>query len=102
MKGRTPTASEKRHMVRTRAIGCLPCMNMGIDTPAEYTELHHTMGKTKPDAHLKVLPLCPTHHRPYSKAGLHYNLREWEKVHGTQEELLEQVNQMLGIKCDTN
>lgn len=59
--GRKPTVDEQRHMQRVQALGCIICrIYRRQNTPAE---IHHTDGKTKPDAHKKVLPLCPPHHR---------------------------------------
>jgi len=95
VKGRNPTAEEKRHMAKVSSIGCIACLNMGYNTPPEYTLIHHCEGKTKPDAHFKVLPLCDRHHSRYYKTGLHYNKRQWEKEHGTERELMEQVRDIL-------
>ena len=95
MLGRNPTAKEKRHMAAVRQIGCIACLNMGIETPPEYTCIHHVDGKTKPDAHLKVLGLCDAHHSRYARTGLHYNKTLWESEHGTQEALLMQIRTMI-------
>ena len=95
MKGRNPTAAEKRHMSAVRQIGCIACLNNGIETPPDYTLIHHIDGKTKPNAHFKVLPLCDPHHSRYTRTGLHYNRVEWEAENGTQAELLQQVEAML-------
>jgi len=96
MKGRNPTAEESRHMARVNQIGCIACLNMGIETPPEYTLIHHTDGKTKPGAHFKVLPLCDGHHSRYEKTGFHNNPTRWEQEHGTEQELLDQVAEILG------
>jgi hypothetical protein len=82
-------------MTAVNSIGCIACLNMGIETPPEYTLIHHTDGKTKPNAHMKTLPLCEHHHSPYHKTGLHNNMTRWEATHGTQEELLAQVEAIL-------
>lgn len=95
MRGRKPTAEEVRHMCDVRALGCLACKNQMIYTPPEYTLIHHVYGKTKPDAHLKVLPLCDRHHSPHYTTGLHANKTEWQLEHGTEEKLLEQVRELL-------
>ena len=56
MKGRNPTAKEKRHMDKVSQIGCIVCRNQGnLFVPSE---IHHTQGKTKVNAHFLVLPLC--------------------------------------------
>jgi len=95
MKGRNPTADESRHMTAVNKIGCIACLNMGIETPPEYTSTHHVEGKTKPGAHFKVLPLCPAHHIQYSREGIHFNKYEWQIKHGTEAELLQQVEDIL-------
>lgn len=91
MKGRTPTAAEGRYMTKIKNLGCIACSNMEIETPPEYTLIHHTDGKTKPNAHYRSIPLCDPHHSPLLKTGLHANKTVWEEEHGTEEELLNQV-----------
>jgi hypothetical protein len=83
-------------MTAVNSIGCIACLNMGYETPPDYTLIHHIDGKTKPKAHFKVLPLCDNHHSRYQKTGLHYNLTRWELEHGTEDELLAQVESLLG------
>jgi len=68
---------------------------MGIETPPEYTLIHHTIGKTVPGAHFKVLPLCEHHHSPYHLTGFHNNPTRWQEDNGTQAELLQQVESLL-------
>jgi hypothetical protein len=60
MKGRTPTAQEKRLADKIAQLGCVACAQMGIDNPV--ISLHHVHGRTKPLAHAKQLPLCAHHH----------------------------------------
>ena len=60
LKGRVPNREELDHMGRVAEIGCIVCKNKGLYSPSE---IHHTEGKTKEGAHLKVLPLCFEHHR---------------------------------------
>lgn len=82
-------------MKRVRALGCIACYNMGVETPEQFTCIHHIEGQRKPGAHFKVIGLCDGHHSRYEVTGLHYNLREWENEYGTQEQLLEQIEEML-------
>lgn len=96
LKGRTPTAEESRYMAAINQIGCIACRNMGIDTPPEYTLIHHTDGKTKPGAHFLTLPLCWGHHDRCSPYGFHRNPTEWQAVHGTEEELMDQCARLAG------
>ena len=94
MKGRTPTADEKRHMAAVAELGCCVCRRvLGVHSPAA---IHHTDGKTKPGAHMRVLPLCGIHHQTggYGVA-LHAGRVEWERRYGTAAELLEWVESNL-------
>lgn len=69
MKGRTPTADERRVMDAIGKLPCICCTLRGRTNPL--IALHHTDGRVKPDAHKKVLPLCAGHHdTPVDKAAL--------------------------------
>lgn len=91
MKGRTPTAAERRHMKKVADMGCIVCRReFGLFSPAA---VHHIDGKTKPGAHMRVLPLCGAHHQTGGYGiALHAGRAEWERRYGTQEELLEIVD----------
>ena len=70
MKGRNPTAKEKRHMDKVSQIGCIVCRNQGNDfVPSE------TMNGLWVSRH------------PWKK--------EFEKRYGTEQELLDQVKEIL-------
>ena len=91
MKGRTPTSAEDRHMDAVAELGCVVCrIHLGVFSPAA---IHHIDGKTKPGAHMRVLPICPNHHTNggYGVA-LHSGRVEWEKRYGTQAELMAWVS----------
>lgn len=60
-KGRTPTADERRVMDALGRLPCIACLMHGKIT--EEVSLHHIDGRTKPDAHKLVLPLCKWHHQ---------------------------------------
>ena len=86
-------------MDKVQQLGCIVCANRGFpDVPAE---IHHTKGKTVKDAHLYVLPLCPSHHRfgghiePISR---HPYKKRFEDAYGTEAELLECVGEILAGK----
>ena len=104
MKGRKPTRLEQEHMDKVRSIGCIICKKYG---KSRYAEIHHVIGKTKPNAHYKVLPLCPDHHRNflYKDGGpisVHpYNAR-FEAKYGKQEPLLEEVQKIIDNMNDDN
>lgn len=111
LKGRTPTAEEKRLMDLIGALPCVACRKMGV---INYViSLHHTDGRTKPYAHAKSLPLCAPHHDtpltpeereihgdayPVHAKGSYGGKKAFESAYGTQEELLSEVYQELGIE----
>ena len=103
MKGRQPTQKEQKHMNCVADLGCIVCYNNGFpNTPAE---IHHVYGRTKPNCHMEVLPLCYEHHRKGGLNGLssptdlpisrHPYKRRFEEAYGTEEQLLSQVNILL-------
>lgn len=97
MKGRNPNKQEKMWMDSISRVGCIVC-NIFYDchTPAE---IHHIDGKTKPEAHLKTIPLCYRHHREGVKNDLYVSRHpfkhEFEERYGTEENLLEKVKELL-------
>lgn len=91
---RTPTDEEKRLWDRMAALGCIACLEDGKLT--REVSIHHTDGRTKPDCHKKVLPLCAGHHQDGTGEdkdliAVHPYKREFEAKYGPQEELLEKV-----------
>lgn len=111
LTGRHQTVAEKRLGSRLATLGCICCRNQGwisnaaIDEASlQYVSLHHVEGRTKPWAHAMVLPLCHFHHQTAAPADapaelfpLHGNAKNrWEKVNGTQLQLLKQVYDMIG------
>ena len=103
MKGRNPSKEEKEYMDKVQQLGCIVCANRGLpDVPAE---IHHTRGKTVKDAHLYVIPLCPSHHRygghtePISR---HPYKKRFEDAYGTEAELLEQVQKKIDLAGSKN
>ena len=79
MKGRNPTVKEKKHMDKVQQLGCIVCHLSGMESvPAE---IHHIEGKTKQNAHLKVLPLCYEHHRMGVKTDLFVSRHPWLLVY---------------------
>lgn len=94
MKGRNPTADEKRWMNAAAELGCIVCLNeFGIESPAA---IHHIEGKTKEGAHFLTIGLCGSHHQTGGEGvALHHNKTRWEAKHGTQYELLQQVRDII-------
>lgn len=93
MRGRPPTADEKRWMNDVASLGCIVCRKEGKEqTPAE---IHHLDGKTKTGAHFHVIPLCYFHHREGSTSPLfvsrHPYKRRFEERYGTELDLMFEV-----------
>ncbi len=91
MKGRTPTADERRFMNSLCSLGCIVCrLSMSIFSPCT---VHHIDGKTKPGAHYHILGLCGNHHqvpdtqKPKRWVARHENKTEFEKLYGTEQSL---------------
>ncbi len=91
MKGRTRARSEIELHDKIAALGCIACHIDGRYNPV--VSIHHIDGRTKPDAHLKVLPLCSQHHQhddtdPAGRIGVHPYKARFEALYATQDELL--------------
>ena len=97
MKGRNPTAAEKRFHNEIVQLGCIACWLDGNHNPV--TSIHHMEGRTKPGAHMQVLPLCAGHHQDGTGIpgliAVHPWKRRFEDKYGTQEELLELCHELL-------
>jgi hypothetical protein len=97
MKGRNPSAAEKRFHDQLAGLGCIACRLDGNHSPL--VSIHHIDGRTKPGAHMRVLPLCAGHHQDgYGIPGLiavHPYKRRFEDRYGSQYELLAMCEQLL-------
>jgi Recombination enhancement, RecA-dependent nuclease len=100
MKGRPPTAEETRFMDAIASLGCVACAKDGWYSPV--VSIHHIAGRTKPGAHMFVLPLCGPHHQqddadPMGRISVHGNKARFEAKYGTQYELLAAAKERLGL-----
>lgn len=88
MKGKSPSAAQKRfHDALCRTVGCVACAMDGRFN--DYVSIHHIDGRTKPDAHWKVLPLCASHHQDDGLAiAVHPRKAVFETRYGKQMDLL--------------
>ena len=97
MKGKAPTASQKRfHDLLASVVGCIACRSEGMYT--DYVSIHHIDGRTKPDAHWLVLPLCGPHHQDAGIDGVipvHPYKTRFEAAYGKQEDLLRESIRIL-------
>lgn len=85
-----PTAADKRRFAILSDYGCIVCRQPG--------EIHHIrtgLGMGQRD-HQKTICLCePGHHRN-GPTSYHRNRLVFEQEHGTELELLEITNQIIG------
>lgn len=88
MKGSPVSAAQKIfHDQLASRIGCLACAMDGRFN--DYVSIHHIDGRTKPDAHWKVLPLCASHHQDDGLAiAVHPHKAMFETRYGKQMDLL--------------
>ncbi len=110
LKGRMPSVSEKRIMDKIGKLPCIACLVHGRESPV--ISLHHTDGRTTPNAHKKVLPLCACHHNvaadgvmrrkypdliPIHAQGSVGGKAAWEIINGTQSALLAEVYRLIAV-----
>lgn len=99
-KQRAVTSSEKILWNRlTSEVGCIACRLDGREN--HYVSIHHVDGRTKPDCHKKVLPVCGPHHQqddtdPLERVAIHPNKANFELIYGSQERLMEMCADILG------
>jgi len=98
-------------------LGCICCIKQGLILPfsGSPVSIHHTAGRTTPNCHKKVLPLCAWHHDtpipinhpnytqyahvfPIHAKGNVGGKVAWEKVNGTQEALILEVLVNIGLE----
>lgn len=94
-----PTKNEKKFWDLIAQLGCLPCLQDGYKN--NYVSIHHIDGRTKPNAHKKVLALCAGHHQKGSDTNrpdmiaVHPDKARFEAMYGKQADLLKQTLEMV-------
>jgi len=85
------TRAEKAHQDKVASFGCIACWLDGIANP--HVSIHHVNGRTKPGAHMQVLPLCFKHHQGGTEdsPSVHPWKRRFEERYGTQQSLLQRL-----------
>jgi hypothetical protein len=94
MRAKAPTAAQKRRMDRVASLGCIACLNLFHDySPAL---IHHCYaGRKGWRDHNLILPLCLAHHSTDYSTGFHHDMVGWQKIHGTESDLMAQVQTLL-------
>jgi hypothetical protein len=107
----TPTKAEKARFDRMKEMGqCVACYQHGIHGRG-YIEIHHLLSGNKRIGHLASVSLCPWHHQStlmegYTRAkmtalfgpSLANGSKPFRAEFGTDKELLDLQNALLGIK----
>jgi hypothetical protein len=99
MKGKAPSKAEKGYHDRLASVvGCIACRKDGRVN--HHVSIHHIDGRTKPDAHWLVLPLCAPHHQGTggNAIAVHINKFRFEQQYGSQLELLRHCAEILAAK----
>jgi hypothetical protein len=90
LKANRPTEEQKARWERIVGYGCIVCRRSA--------EIHHIetkMGCRKD--HSRTIPLCPYHHRIGQRGmALHAGKKEFEKNFGSESELLDKINELIG------
>ena len=96
MKGRPVTDAEKLLHDKVAQLGCVACRQEGVFNT--HISIHHVHGRTKPGAHMHVLPLCAPHHVDDGTAlAVHPHKRRWEARYGKQDDLVAAQWKELGV-----
>jgi len=91
--------AEREHIARVVALSCIICRQFGYEGSPAIP--HHINSKTmgRKSDNYSVIPLCNLHHNggEYGVA-VHSGLKEFERLYGTERELLEQTLKELNIE----
>lgn len=113
LKGRTPTAAEKRVMDALARLPCVACSLHGQFQPV--ISLHHIDGRIKPGAHSRVLPICSWHHQeaapqevrelfpwlvPVHACGSVGGKAMFKALNASEEELLQLAYEQAGLTME--
>lgn len=97
MKGRSASAKQRKYWsLLCEVVGCIACKKDGGFN--SYCLPHHIDGRTKKDAHWKVISLCAPHHQDHGVAGfipVHPYKARFEAEYGSQMDLLRECIQTL-------
>jgi hypothetical protein len=95
---RAVSAEDKVLWSKLAALGCIACMKDGHYNT--HVSIHHVHGRTVPGCHQQVLPLCGPHHQDDGSGAIavHPWKARFEARYGTQERLMAECMEMIGVK----
>jgi hypothetical protein len=87
-------AAGKAHMAVAAALPCIACGAWPV-------EVHHEWDLSNPKSDMRVLPLCPMHHRrEYGEQARHYaSGRHFFAAYGSADELLGRVAKIIAAQA---
>ena len=87
------TKHEREHMGRIAALGCCVCRNQGEGpTPAAVHHIRAGQGASQRASNYLTIPLCGIHHQNGGHGvAIHAGQTTWERMYGTELELLAQT-----------
>jgi hypothetical protein len=93
------TKAEREHLSRVAALGCIVCRQLGHgETPAELHHIRTGHGIAQRADNFSVIPLCHQHHRNGGHGvAIHAGRQTWQRIFGTEQQLLLQVQEELGL-----
>lgn len=106
MKGRNPTAEQRRYWtLLAERVGCIACWHDKAGyLRNHHVSIHHVAGRTSPDAHWLVLPICAGHHQDGTGApgliAVHPYKARFEARYGKQEALIRSCAEQLLAMCE--
>lgn len=95
---------DKKHLGKVALMKCVACEQ---EKPHRFTrlEVHHKTGcgLGKKASDLLTIPLCNFHHQSGGREfALHKGVEIWEKKFGTQQDLILQIHERLGLTIYKN
>lgn len=84
-------------MGRVAALGCIVCRRLGHgQTPAAVHHLKEECGAGQRQSDFLTIPLCPQHHTEGGRGvAYHAGFREFERLYGSELDLLAQTLELL-------
>lgn len=84
------TKTERLHLGRVAALGCVACRNAGLGpTPAQVHHVRDGQGMGQRAGNFLVIPLCVEHHQ--GDSGIHNDRRGFIAIYGDELSLLNQI-----------
>jgi hypothetical protein len=97
MKAKKPTPAQRARWEQIRELGCIAPVSCELRC-SKHAVIHHIeTGAGGRQDHDRVIPLCWDHHDRMSPVGLHSGRRKWQEIFGTEQELLEKVDELLKL-----